>query len=188
MLLRLDEHNNVVVTEKFLMVEILHKLHAKHKRTPEIAAAHFATLYYMYHFDSRFLWLHRDDEVKRLSEVRKFITNGKLVKICNTMQRAMKMYKTLYNEESVSLYLVMRDNLGKMKDYMGAAQLMAPTNVDPDAAEAANLLIIDSKEMREMNKAIPDQWKLLDGFEKELLEHTKSAIDIYGGGNLGAYE
>ena len=186
MLLTLDEHNEVIVTEKFLLVKDLRKLADKYKKTPDTKVAHFACLFYMYHFDSHLLWEYRDDEVKRLAEVRKFIHNGNLVKICNTMQRAMKTYKTLYNMESVSLYLSMRDNMKKLKEYMSQAVLVVPVDYDKDNDPVP--LVIESKELILLNKTIPEQWKILDTFERELQEYTKSKVDVYGGGELGAYE
>jgi len=182
MLLTLDESNNVVVTEKFLLIKDLRDLYEKHKKNPDILNVHFGILYYMYHFDSRFLWEFRDDEVKRYNAIKAFLYKGRASLKCDVMRRAMRTYKQLYNEESVSLYLTMRDNLAKLKDYMAKTTLIKPDKSDKES------ILIDSKEMIMLNKGIPDQWTLLDKFEKDLKEYTKANLDIYGGGSVGVYE
>lgn len=189
MLLYLDDHNEVQLTEKILLIKDLKALYNKHKKNHEVAMAHFATMYYMYHFDSRFLWLYRNDEVTRLREVRKFVANGKDVKICNTMQRAMKTYKQLYGEESVSIYLTMKDGFEKYKKYLDRAVLVAPNPAEIEHLPPEEQpFLIEAKELMALNKAIPEQWKMLDKFKRELEEFAKAEVDIYGGGELGAYE
>ena len=186
MLLRLNDHNEVIITEKFLLIKDLKTIYNKYSSDHDARTAHLAVLYYMYHFDSRFLWLYRDDETKRLAEVRKFIADGKKVTICNTMRRAMRAYKALYDEEQVSIYCTMRDNMKKLRDYADSSVLILPPDYDPDIHGTLN--VIEAKELMAINKAIPEQWKLMDAFETELKEYTKSQVDIYGGGSLGAYE
>lgn len=185
MLLTLDEENNVVITEKFLVIKDLRKLADKYKNNEDAKIAHFTCLFYMYHFDSHILWENRDDESARLVAVRKFIHNGNLVKICNTMLRAMKTYKTLYNKEAVSMYLTMRDSIKKLLDYTQQGILVLPKDLKEDDPRP---ILMEAKELLLLNKSIPDQWKLLDTFERELQEYTKSQVDIYGGGDLNAYE
>lgn len=183
MLLTLDESNNVIVTEKFLLIKDFRKLHDKFTKDLDLQTAHFGVMYYMYHFDSRFVWLYRDDKVKRLAEVRKFLHRGKDVKISPDMLKAMRLYELLYNEESVSMYVTMRDNIIKLRTYMKNAVLSLPPE-----DEVSDEILVDSKELIMLTKEIPDQWKRLDKFEKDLLEYTKANLDIYGGGSVGVYE
>lgn len=186
MLLTLDDNNNVVPTEQFLVIGALRKLYDKYNEDHELAIAYLSCLFYMYHFDSHLLWENRDDEVARLVAVRKFIHRGKDVKICKVMGSAMKVYKSLYNKESVSMYLTMRDNIKKLREYMDVGVLIVPE--DYVAGEGPAPVVIDSKELVLLNKNIPEQWKILDTFERDLQAYTKSKVDIYGGGQLGAYE
>ena len=182
MLLTLDESNNVVVTEKFLLIKDLRNLYEKYKDKPDMVQVYFSILYYMYHFDSRFLWKYRDDEVARYNAIKGFVYKGRAGLKCDVMKKAMLTYKMLYNEESISLYLTMRDNLQKMREYMGKTVLIKPKSDDQES------ILIDSKEMVMLNKGIPEQWTLLDKFEKDLMEYTKANLDIYGGGAVGVYE
>ena len=184
MILTLDESNNVIVTEKFLLIKDFRKIYDKFRKDPDLQVAHFGVMYYMYHFDSRFVWKYRDDEVKRLLEVRRFLHRGKDVKMAPDMVKAMKLYSQLYNEESVSMYVTMRDSIVKLRSYMQAAVLVLPKEENPDDPS----VLVDSKELVMLNKEIPDQWKRLDKFEKDLLEYAKANLDIYGGGSVGVYE
>ena len=185
MLLTLDEENNVTVTEKFLIISDFRKYYDRYydKKDPDLVIAYFSMLYYMYHFDSRFLWLHKD-ESKRLYDVRKFIHRGKDVKVSPDVRRIMELYKSLYNEEQVSSYVTMRKSLTKIRSFAEKAVLVMPKDDDPDEPS----ILIDSKELVMINKEIPELWKRLDTFEKDLMKYTKSAVDIYGSKNLNVYE
>jgi len=186
MLLSINEENQVIITEKFLLISDFRKYYDRYydKKDPDLVVAYFSMLYYMYHFDSKFLWEYENDESKRLAEVKKYIYRGKDVKITPDVRRIMELYKSFYNKEMVSSYITMRKSLAKLRLFADNAVLVMPPDADPDNPP----ILIESKELMAINKEIPELWKRLDKFEKDLLNYTKSSVDIYGSKSLNVYE
>jgi hypothetical protein len=191
MIVHLDENNKLKLTEKAMMIGIFKKVYESEK-DPELAIAPFSIMYFMYNFDSKFL--HEiPNEDKRLREVKKFVDRGTDVATTRTIRKAMDVYKELYASESTSSYLVIRENVGKLKDYASKMELMDP-NILQDKEEddllqlGKDYILVDSKEFTSVNTMVIKQQEELDKFEVKLIESAKEKIDIYGGGSLGAYE
>jgi hypothetical protein len=188
MIVHLDENNTLQLTDKAYMIDTFRLLYDS-MQDKELALAYFAFMYYMYNFDSKFL---RDieEEQKRMGEVKKFIFRGADIKVSRIVRRAMDTYKEIFEDESVSMYLVMRKNVGKLKEYAGKMVLFDP-NITGDTTillPGMDYVLVDTKEFTSVNSLLPKQQEELDKFEAHLLQAVKNKIDIYGGGSLGAYE
>lgn len=187
----LDENNKLQLTEKALMIDAFAKVYRKFP-DKELAMAHFSVMYFMYNFDSIFL---RDYEVEkeRIAAVKKFIDRGSEVAIDRTMRKALDVYREIYFDDTTSMYLVMRRNVDKLKDYADKMVLISPlATIDPDSEfvplPGIDFILVESKEFTTINSILPKQQEELVKFETRLVSNTKTKIDIYGGGTKGAYE
>ena len=193
MIIYLDENSNPTLTDKAFMIKPFRVLFDEF-RDKEVAMAHFALMYYMYNFDSKFLREY-DTEKARMGAVKKFIYKGSEVTQCKKLRTAMEAYKDIYADETAEMYLVMRRNVDKLKDYADKMVL-----IDPSASMAEDLkpeflpmsgvdfILVDSKEFTTINMMLPKQQEELTKFETKLVENSKAKIDIYGGGTKGAFE
>lgn len=167
-------------------------------KDPEVGMAAFSIMYYMYHFKSHFL---EDfpDEKERFREVQKFVFKGTEV-VWARIKIALETYKSLYDKEAVSTYLIMKNNVEKLKQYakrMTLVPVEEPSDV-PDIQEDGTVkpkitdpngpIYVDFKEFIAVNSVLPKQQEELDKYESRIIESVKNQIDVYGGGMLGAYE
>lgn len=190
MLTFIDENGTIQLTEKALHIGPFRKLYDS--VNPELGVAYFAMMYYMYAFDSKFART-IEDESQRLKEVRKFVHLGDQLKVTRTTRKAMDMYKELYDDEAASMYTVMRDNVQKLKNYAKMMTLVNPNAVLEDGEAGlliagVDFVLVDAKEFMLVNNMLPKQEEELTKFEVQLQDTVKNKIDIYGGGQKGAYE
>ncbi len=196
MILVLDENNELQLTEKAQMIDIFANLYSSYGTDTELAMSAFSVMYFMYNFDSDYLRRY-SDERKRLVAVRKFVRRGSDIKITWILRKAMDLYKEIYTEDSGSMYLIMYENVQKLKHYASIMVLISPLigmKADTDE-EKENLpvsgvdyILVESKEFVTINSMLPQQQRELDAFEIKLMQIIKNKIDIFGGGKLGAYE
>lgn len=165
-------------------------------KDPEVGMAAFSIMYYMYHFKSHFL---EDfpDEKERFKEVQKFVFKGTEV-VWARIKIALETYKSLYDKEAVSTYLIMKANVEKLKEYAKRMTLVRVAEPSPDMQENGAVvhsvvdpdgpIYVDFKEFIAVNSVLPKQQEELDKYESRIIESVKNQIDVYGGGMLGAYE
>ena len=179
MIITLDEHENVILTEQAMLIDVFYKLYES--TTPSMVPAVFGVIYWMYSFDSK---ERRDieDERDRIRAVKKKVPNGSSVSITREMRRAMDMFRDLYDEDKLSLYFTMHNNVMKLKSYADNMVLVKPEEGDTES------VLVEYKEFTTINELLPKQEKLLADFEETLKGHAAQQLSIYGGGRLGAYE
>lgn len=189
MILVLDENGTLQLTEKAYMISAFRIFYDSFE-DKDLAMAYFSFMYYMYGFDSFYL-RHFTEEQKRIAEVKKFVHRGSEIKVSRPVRKVMDVYKELFTEEASAMYLVMRENLEKLKKYAAKMVLFDP-NIDDEAQgillAGKDYVLVESKEFAQVNSLLPKQQEELDKFEVHLLQSVKNKIDVYGGGSLGAYE
>jgi hypothetical protein len=193
MIIVLDENNTLQLTEKAFMIGDFRELYDSYK-DQELAMAAFSIMYYMYHFGSHFLYDYFDEK-ERFKEVQKFVYRGTEITY-SKIKIAMDTYRDLYDKESVSTYLIMKRNVDKLKIYASKMELIIPVtetedeegNVRTEKKLDPEMVYVDYKEFVAINSMLPKQQQDLELFENRLIESVKNQIDIYGGGDLGAYE
>jgi hypothetical protein len=191
MIVVLDENGVLQLTDKAMMISAFRVFYDSFEDS-DLAMSYFSFMYYMYAFDSAYL-RNIEDESKRIGEVKKFVHRGSELKVSREVRKVMNVYKEIFIEESVSMYLVMRTNVEKLKKYANKMCLFDP-NAGAEEGDSTILVpgldyvLVDSKEFTTVNSMLPKQQEELDKFEVHLLQTVKNKIDIYGGGSLGAYE
>ena len=185
MIIYLDENSVLQLTAKAMMINAFRKIYDS-SADKDLVMSHFAVLHYMYYFESKFLREYEDEE-KRLREVKKFVNRGNEVKVSREMRRALDLTKKIYSEDLCDMYVIMRNNVDKLKDYAQKMSL-SPLDNDGQELEIGKFVLVDSKEFMSVNNMLPKQQEELSKFEVRLQEAAKNNIDIYGGGELGAYE
>lgn len=201
MIITLNQDNKLELTDKAFIIRAfreLYRYYAEKLNSEDRAMAAFSIMYYMHFFDSRFLLEHPKDLKVRLAEVKAFVYMGDKVNTeTKLFKAAEELYKTLMDEEQSSIYLVMKNNVKKMKDYAEAMVLVKENSAEATEEEIAtdslpltttNKIKVTFKEFREVNASLPEQEEILRKFKDKLLQHFKGNIDIYGGGDIGAYE
>jgi len=192
MLLRLDENNQLVITEKAYFVREFRELYDYYYKTlsnPERGQAAFGVLYYMFNFDSDFLFEY-EDEAERLKAVKAFVYKGEEVTNIKVFKRAVERYKSLMDASQTKAYVVMKQNFIKLRDYASRI-VLSPVREDvsdPDYDPLTAPIQVDYKEFSAVNTLLPKQEEELRKFKETLQKHMVNEIDVYGGGDLGAYE
>jgi hypothetical protein len=185
----LDENNEIVLTPHAMAINEFRKLY---EHIPiDLLPSAFGIIYYMYSYDSRFRRTISDHK-ERLREVKKFVHKGNDVPISRYMKEAMQVFKSLYDETSMSAYFVLFDNLQKLKEYARSMLLRLPPEWSADAEtykdEIASAILVDYKEFASINEQIPKTETLLKEFELKLKDEVLANIAAYGGGDIGYYE
>lgn len=197
MIVRLNEDNRLELSEKAMMVRDfrgLYKYYTDKLNDEERAMAAFGILYYMYFFDSQFLLDYPDDMDARLAAVKQFVYKGdKINTDTKVFRKAAETYCGMMDQEQSEAYVIMKGNFNKLKQYAKAMVLVqedSPTEGEAreDVAPISQGIRVTFKEFTSVNASLPDQEKALNDFKSRLLQHFKSEIDIYGGGEMGAYE
>ncbi len=192
MLLQFDENNSLNITEKAFHIKEfreLYKYYYEQLKRPERGEAAFGILYWMYHFDSDFIFKY-PDEAERLKHVKAFVYKGNEVTDTKVFRAAKERYKSLMAEDQTNAYIVMKKNFIKLREYASRITL-APVMEDtsnPDYNPAEAPILVDYKEFSAVNSLLPKQEEELRKYKEALLKHMSNAMDIYGGGTLGAYE
>tara|TARA_R110000851_G_scaffold87648_1_gene191076 strand:+ start:28856 stop:29437 length:582 start_codon:yes stop_codon:yes gene_type:complete len=189
MILFLNEDGELQLTEKALMIKGFSRLrdYAREQYNVGMVTTIFSVLHLMYDYDSSYLYDH-PDEVERLKAVRAAVEGGKDFKMTRTVKEGMELYKTLYEKEQVSSYMVLKRNFFRLKNYADSMSL-TPVLLDEDTLTGKpKEVFVDHKEFKDVNALIPKFQKDLEEFEKKLASFTKNKIDVYGGGDLGEYE
>lgn len=196
MIVILNENNILELTEKAFFIKDFRDMHNYYSgklKNNDRAMAAFAVMYYMYYFDSRFL-LEFEDEKERMTHVREFVYKGNEVTDIKVFRTACETYKELMNEEQTSLYVVMKKNVTKLKDFAKDMTLVKVNNTNTEEGKADDTITdikgtyVTYKDFLAINSSLPQQEEDLRKFKEKLQRHFKSEVDVYGGGAIGAYE
>lgn len=196
MIIRLNENNVLELTEKAFFIQdfrALYNYYTQKLKNEDRAMAAFSVIYYMYYFDSRFLLLYEDEE-ERLKEVKKFVYKGDEITDIKVFRTASETYKSLMDEDQSALYVVMKKNVYKLKDFAENMSLVKVDNTATEEGDAPDTLVdikgvyVTYKDFAAINSSLPQQEDALRKFKEKLQRHFKSEVDVYGGGDLGAYE
>lgn len=196
MIVFLNENNKLELTEKAMMIKDFRDLYyyyAVKLKNEDRAMAAFATLYFMHHFDSQFLVDYPNDLEQRFKAVQKFVYKGDEITKIKVYVQAEKTYLSLIDKEQTVLYVVMKRNVQKLKEYAENMVLIksaggSKEEIAEDVIKETLEVKVNWKEFNDINSSLPDQEEKLRKFKERLMEHFKSEVDIYGGGDTGAYE
>lgn len=195
MLLYLDDSNNIRLTDKALSIRVFRSLYDYYTiklNSEERAIAAFGVLYFMYYFDSKFLLEYEDEEL-RLQHVREYVHLGSEINDTKVFKEARDLYKELSNTVQVQTYLTMKKNISKLILYAQSMILHRPS-VNADIMEGDeepiqdDTVLVDHKEFSAVNSSLPKQQEDLKKYKTTLILDMQEQIDVYGGGELGAYE
>lgn len=194
MIVVLDENNKLILTEKALFIKDFRDLYNYYNKSlggHDKAMAAFGIMYYMFFFDSPYL-LDYPDEEERFKEVQKFVYKGEEISKIKLLEKAFETYKNLMDLEQVSLYLVMRNNVTKVKVY-AENMVLGKKNTGGKKGEEDQIrdttdIPVTFGEFQKVNSSLPNLEEELRLFKDRLMKFMKSSIDIYGGGEQGAYE
>jgi hypothetical protein len=194
MILVLTDENKVEITNKALEIKdfkVLWKYYNERQEGHDKAVAAFSILYWMYFFDSHFLQDYEDVD-ERYKAVQQFVYMGEEIDKIGIMEKAMGTYQELMDREQVAMYVVMKNNIDKIKDYAKHMVLGKPSRgkkADPkDTVPDTLENVVTFAEFQSVNNSLPEHEERLRKFKERLLLHMKSEVDIYGGGEKGAYE
>ena len=198
MIVRLNDENKLELTEKAFIVRPFREMYNYYVGkldNDDRAMAAFGVLYYMYYFDSQFLIKYPDEE-ERFKEVKKYVYRGEEISRIKVFEKAEEAYKELMDQEQTALYLVMKKNVDKLKDFAERMVLVKPQvkleededgNLVPKEDEEGHILV-KLTDFMTTNSSLPKQEEELRAFRERLQQHFKNKMDVYGGGDLGAYE
>jgi len=198
MVVRLNEDNRLELTEKAFLVKPfrdMYNYYVGKLDNDDRAMAAFGVLYYMHYFDSPFL-LNYPDEDERFKEVKKYVYRGEEITRIKVFAKAEEAYKEMMDQEQTALYVVMKENVNKLKDFAKRMVLVKP-EVEIEEDEEGNPIIRESSnnaiyvklsDFMTTNSALPKQEEELRHFRERLQQHFKQEMDVYGGGDIGAYE
>ena len=185
MILILDENGKVQLTEKAMMIKVFEELY-NNFIDKELAIKHFAYLYFMYSFDSEFLSRY-PSKTKRAKAVRAYISGGSRIRASPRLKAASDTYIKMQNDGAVGVYLALKVNIDKLKNYAERMILVPPIKDVPADLENTPILVT-SKEFSEVNLLLPKLQESLNKYKSDIHDLLKSKIAIYGGGARGAYE
>jgi len=195
MIIRLNENNALELTEKAFIIKDfrdLYNYYTAKLNNEERAMAAFAVIYYMHYFDSRFL-LEFKDLKERFKQVKAFVYKGDEINRIKIFDKAEKTYIKLMDEEQTGLYVVMKANVTKLKEYAADMTLIKVTtpNAEGDSEDTITEVqgnYVSYKDFTAINSSLPQQEEDLRKFKDRLQKHFVSEVDVYGGGSLGVYE
>lgn len=193
MIVRLNENNTLELTEKAMFIKDFRDMYNYYSRklnNEDRAMAAFAMMYYMYYFDSRFI-IEYKDEKERFKAIKEFVYKGNEITEIKIFQKASETYQKLMDEEQTDLYVVMKANTYKLKEYAKNMVLIKPSHTGEEVQDAisdAKEIYVSFSEFSKINLSLPEQEEGLRKFKERLQKHFKSEVDVYGGGDIGAYE